>query len=505
MENSYLSLKQNVVLRKDKNRAIAYFKTGGGNERFSPKQEDNLSENDVNFYVLSPTFAMALFLMDGTMTYSSICDAVSDYFKMVKTDKDLFRKSLMELSVFFTLSNVAENKRIKELSIADILPNLQLIDYYDMSAEFLYIPYTYLILPTMSCYVDCCYCYANREHAFDPIPIEKWISLIEDLATKYGAKDISVSGGDIFLYEHWKTLLNTLANNSYFPELPTKVPLSISDQKLLYDMGFRSYQISLDTLEPNLISSNLNIRDPMKYRNEILRSITTASEIGLKISINCILTNETLDDVVNTMEIIRSYKNIYRVSIGTMGYTLYNRDVNSSLMLTRKDETRVKVCYNRVSELFKDSGVYFKMDDPIYIDADKSVTEDEFWNRAFCTGGRTGLVILPDGKITCCEELYWHPEYILGDLKEQSLDEVFASPKRWNLLNPRKEDVDSNSPCFNCIDEVFEKCNREKGRCYRETLKIFGKVDYPDPRCPFYKDIQSFSQTNNEFPLRPNC
>ena len=37
--------------------------------------------------------------------------------------------------------------------------------------------------------------------------------------------------------------------------------------------------------------------------------------------------------------------------------------------------------------------------------------------------------VLPDGKVSACEQLYWHPQFILGDLKEQTLAEIWQSPR----------------------------------------------------------------------------
>lgn len=29
--------------------------------------------------------------------------------------------------------------------------------------------------------------------------------------------------------------------------------------------------------------------------------------------------------------------------------------------------------------------------------------------------------VLPDGKVSACEQLYWHPQFIIGDLKNNLL------------------------------------------------------------------------------------
>ena len=46
--------------------------------------------------------------------------------------------------------------------------------------------------------------------------------------------------------------------------------------------------------------------------------------------------------------------------------------------------------------------------------------------------------VLPDGKVSACEQLYWHPQFIIGDLKKQSIEEIWNSPKAWELYNLSK-------------------------------------------------------------------
>ncbi len=38
-----------------------------------------------------------------------------------------------------------------------------------------------------------------------------------------------------------------------------------------------------------------------------------------------------------------------------------------------------------------------------------------------CSALTTHMFILPDGKVTVCEQLYWHPQFIIGNVTTQSL------------------------------------------------------------------------------------
>jgi radical SAM protein with 4Fe4S-binding SPASM domain len=116
-----------------------------------------------------------------------------------------------------------------------------------------------------------------------------------------------------------------------------------------------------------------------------------------------------------------------------------------------------------------------------------SGSEDErssfFWKRAFCTANQRGAVVLPNGKVTICEELHFHEAFIIGDITEHTLMEVWNSPRALELAHPDQSAV-PDGPCRDCPD--FSRCHEGLGRCFRDTLKAYGyeKPYWPDPRCP---------------------
>ncbi|MGM9759937.1 MAG: SPASM domain-containing protein, partial [Parabacteroides sp.] len=82
------------------------------------------------------------------------------------------------------------------------------------------------------------------------------------------------------------------------------------------------------------------------------------------------------------------------------------------------------------------------------------------------------------------EELYWHPRFLLGDLKRQSIMEIWNSQKAKDLFFLRQDGIQESSPCKHCKD--FTDCRKFKHVCWRDTILAYGtdKWDYPDPSCP---------------------
>lgn len=101
-----------------------------------------------------------------------------------------------------------------------------------------------------------------------------------------------------------------------------------------------------------------------------------------------------------------------------------------------------------------------------------------------CSGNLNALYILPDGKVTICEELYWHPHFIIGDLKKQTLKEIWNSQKAKDIFYLKQSSIPSDSPCSSCQD--FFECRKYKHICWRDTILAYGadKWYYPDISCP---------------------
>ena len=126
---------------------------------------------------------------------------------------------------------------------------------------------------------------------------------------------------------------------------------------------------------------------------------------------------------------------------------------------------------------------------PIYNDNQLFISEElynykSFKERSLCTANVDGFVVLPDGKVTICEELYWNPDFLIGDLNHMSISDVWNSPKALSLWNIHQDSVPSDSACRECQD--FRECRLKKGVCWKFVLAAYGRENpfYPDPRCP---------------------
>ena len=101
-----------------------------------------------------------------------------------------------------------------------------------------------------------------------------------------------------------------------------------------------------------------------------------------------------------------------------------------------------------------------------------------------CMSNTTGISILANGDCTVCEMLYDNPEYLLGNVMNSSIKEIWNSDKATGLYSICQEEIVDGSPCRTC--SVFDKCRRGFGKrvCYLDIAKSGHSRHFPDQRCP---------------------
>lgn len=118
-----------------------------------------------------------------------------------------------------------------------------------------------------------------------------------------------------------------------------------------------------------------------------------------------------------------------------------------------------------------------------YSDVHEFVSENQI-----CNANTYSVAILSNGIVTICEMLYDSPPFILGNIRQQSLYDIWNSSKALNLFSCHQEMTihKENNNCVEC--KVFNECKSgfNKRICYSDIVKVYGndKFEYPDPRCP---------------------
>lgn len=184
-------------------------------------------------------------------------------------------------------------------------------------------------------------------------------------------------------------------------------------------------------------------------------------------------------------------KNIVVWNIVPVHNSLYSRV--DDFQTLKPDSKILNSLFVHLDKISKHSGFEIAYDKG-YLDrkyySDKGGSKN--FNGSRCPALNTHFFILPDGKVTICEQLYNHPFFIIGDVSKDGLCTVWNSERSIYLAKKVWNDVRPSSKCFLC--ELRKECFDSNNRCWADIMKAYGKdnYDYPDPRCKMADRMKNY-------------
>jgi radical SAM protein with 4Fe4S-binding SPASM domain len=473
-------------IRQDKKRAIIF------QGSIDPVQDKETTDI---LALMHPVYAIILSFFDGQSKLGKVIEKLSNFLKLEKS------------TIYNLVSPLLENEKDLHFQYDGThfhLPkkilikknDIDAVEKYDIRKFFipkkdldfqswrLFYPLDILFVINTICVTNCIYCYADRRNIMNcQIPFERLRELIQE-AKKIGIRSFDLTGGEVFLYPGWEKLLKELVSNGFIPYISTKMPLSSKVIEKLKNLGIKSIQISIDSIVKEELISILSFKDD--YYEKLIKTFKTLDEKGIEIYTNTQVSNINKNSIERLIDFLLKLKNIKRINIGAAGFSLYN---DSEYLNLRADLKSVERIDNFVNNLKKEAGNKIEINFSGYLSAnsyyaDEKEKEKEFSKRARCSGNFYALIILPNGQVTICEELYFNPAFIIGDLNKNSIEEVWNSEKALMLYKLSKDSIRPESACKAC--NQFDECHQFKGVCWKEILYAYGHEnwDYPDPRCP---------------------
>lgn len=350
-------------------------------------------------------------------------------------------------------------------------------------------PQTMLLMLTNKCVTNCKYCYADRRTKYTPLSTEEVFSLIEqckELQMSY----IDIIGGEVFCRKDWGEILRKLVECDLTPNyISTKMPISEDMAKRLYETGYNHVvQLSLDSLDDTVLAETIGSRKG--YVEKMKESVRHLEQFGFKIQIDTILTKQNCNkaSIDALHQYIRTISNLTHWEIRIPEMSIYAPETFKDIKAGRKELSQLGEYIKK--ELKQDSclTIYFS-EEALHDHFQEGTSTDE----CFC-GGSCGILtnrlfVLPDGKISVCEQLYWHPQFLIGDLRRQSLKAIWNSPKAKALYEMNNGLFEGATSCAEC--GVKEVCREKKRKCPVKIIKAYGQEqwNYPDPRCEFAPQV----------------
>jgi len=432
---------------------------------------------------MHPTAAVILSLFDGRRTFNEVVHLWSEL-----SGKSI-GSSHEEVTALFNFYTSGERGKDQILVhsaglSAHVIPNYDPTEFIvpfetvNLVERRLRIPYVVHFLPTLYCPSRCIYCYAKRRGRPETklLPVERLVEIFRELKS-LGVESIQISGGEIFSRTDIFEILQAIIDSGLLPDIPTKAAISYAMAVRLRDLGINLIQFSIDSAEPETMNHMVGLRS---YSYRAFASLQNLRRAGLSVRVNTVLTPINIEGVPLLLQYLGELGNVNRVTLSPYGRSIFRH--SDELFVT---DNSLRVLKEQV-ELRRETYPHMRITVGSNGSPEPTSQEERKLNwarRAFCTADRDGFVILPDGRVTVCEELYDHPAFIIGDLNRQMVMEMWNSYDAWALLTPDQALV-ADGPCKDCED--FVECHRFRGRCWRDVIKSYGwnKHYWPDPRCP---------------------
>lgn len=339
-------------------------------------------------------------------------------------------------------------------------------------------PIGFTFLSTLSCNRSCVYCYAGAglvRHE-DRLSSTRLRAVLDEAAT-LGIRSVNVSGGEPFLRQDLPDLLEYMLALGIQPTVSTKAALPRSVVMRLSRAGLKDIQVSLDSPDPHV--ANYLVGSP-HYFTQVIETIRLLAGNGIRIHLNCVVMAHNVKQVPELAEladrlgVFELTLSPYSESMGRHDETLSappeDREWLSSLIpaLCRK-HPRLQVRWAGLAS----------SKDPA---AEPSRSGDSWVQSGpTCSIGLYGFVVLPSGKVSVCERLAYSPDFIVGDLRYQSIEEIWGSPVWESLCDPDRE-LYRGTACWECRE--FNACTTNRRRCMVRTRVAYGRYFGPDPSCP---------------------
>lgn len=476
MENDIYILNPEYVMRNDKYRILLYSK----------------KSNTYWKCYLHPMQAKILsFFTQGKSLYATV-KSLSLYFN--KSENDIMRivePFIENEKILFTSWNGVKIKFPPKVLIKKTSVKYDMVDIDDLHCDLIDLktkrclaaPLGMTLILTNTCVTNCCYCYADKKKQdYIPLSTNRILEIIEE-AYSLKMKSVLLIGGEVFLHKDWYIILDKiLKRNMSTIAISTKMPIT---EDIIFKLKKSNFcdviQLSIDSLDPVVLKKTLSVKDV--YIEKIKKGISLLDKSGIKYQIVTVLTKYNVDyyGILDLYNYIKNLKNI-------VGWRIL--PTFKSLYINNNSFDNIKSTREEIEELFEKIKMNIIPYAEFNIILDRGLLDKKFQKcENGCqnfTGGKCGILqdqitVLPDGKVTLCDQLYWNRNFIIGDLTTESIVDVWTSKRANTHLVNKRENIQKTSSCKTC--EFFDTCFSY--RCRVDVVKAYGNenLDFPDPRC----------------------
>ncbi|UFS68616.1 radical SAM protein [Geomonas sp. RF6] len=468
-------------------------------QKYEPEQ--------IAYSILSPLMAATLSLMDGKLNFRHLSMVVQYAHAM-----ESLEKSQQFLTEVISSAN-KENDAVVEMS-DELAPYVKKYDPFAFleapvdgaSQKRPPAPLSLNLMFSNDCETSCLYCYAHRRRVpqSEHLSTERWLEIFQE-ARDLGMDMVTLSGGDPLFRKDALILLEELIRHRMLFLLSTKCHVTRAMAGALVDIGMaepvnqyvREIQLSMDG--PDAQTADTMAGSP-GFFERAMDSVRNLSGRGLNLRVKSVVTPLNAPRVYDWIELLYDM-GVQQLSVAAYNRTWHRHD--DGLFLTREDRHSIAEQCARARQDFP--GLELRMtgleeapadgEEPsaaAFPGAEASFAPEvlkskaEAWLiRSHCSGGRSSMTITPDGKVVLCDTIPQEGVFIVGDVRDRSVLEVWNSEELLEFAYPAQEKF-SGSACHDCGE--FETCQAAAGYCFRDSYFNYGSAFAPPPKCPHAPD-----------------
>jgi radical SAM protein with 4Fe4S-binding SPASM domain len=333
---------------------------------------------------------------------------------------------------------------------------------------------------TSACSTNCQYCYLGRRPLSpeDLLPRRRMLELVDE-AARIGIPTLRPAGGDVLLYPHLFDFLDAVSAHGMSPmRIATKAFVSPEIARRLAEYSLiHEVQFSIDSTVPDV--ADYLVQTP-GFCARALRSIDNALNAGLRVTGKCVITPYNIATVPRLYRELR-HQGVEMVRLATYSRSGYHH--REGLFNHAEDYDWFDKQLDALRAEFPDDSIHYQNGRPYLVDKQYPEQRENSWRkRVRCTAGRTSMLICADGKVIPCEQLPEIEELFVGDVRHQSIEEVWNGKKLDEITIHFPRERYRGTVCYDC--DEFSECHLEKGYCIRDTYIQYGTIWQAAPSCP---------------------
>ncbi|MCR3759687.1 radical SAM protein [Clostridium felsineum] len=320
------------------------------------------------------------------------------------------------------------------------------------------------IILTHKCNFRCIYCFnSSGETKEVELNTKEWINVIEQ-ARKLGVVKCTVSGGEPMLHPGFFDILKYLTDCGMAVYTCTNGSLIDEDSvRRFKEIGLTCIQFSLDAASSEVHDKMSAVKNT---HHKVINSIKLLREAGIDVYIKSVLTPINYSNVSDLIDLCGNL-GVKRLVLDRFDLSNAGRG-NTNLFMTREQEIELA----KLVEV-KAKEIKGKME-LVAVTIPRCWTSKE--DLIVCGAFRQSLNILPNGDISVCEKLVGIPEMTAGNVRKNTLEEIWNSKNVNDILNPKKDGIEE--PCKTC--EFLSGCHTG---CFALSLFVSKNPYSVDPRC----------------------